>query len=68
MPLPDLHFALEMRLNGIKSLFPKGAMATLVVRVPGDDDAGVLLTQDNLEEVMGYIRERQEKMVEGDEF
>ncbi len=64
MPLPDRHFALETRLNGIKSLFPKGAFVTLVVRVPGQDDAGALLTQDDLDEVIAYIQSRKGEMVD----
>ncbi len=69
MPLPDLHFALESHLHRIERLFKPGAKLTLIVRNPDTPgDAGVLLTNDDLEEVVAEIRKRQGEMVEGDEF
>ena len=65
MALPDLHFALETHLQRIERFFKPGAKLTLVVRnpsVPGD--AGALLTDDDLDEVIAEIQRRKADMVD----
>lgn len=65
MSLPDLHFALETHLRRIERFFKPGAKVTLMVRNPGTPgDAGVLLTNDDLDAVIAEIERRKADMTE----
>ncbi len=65
MSLPDLHFALETHLRQIERHFRPGAKVTLIVRNAGTSgDAGVLLTNDDLDEVIAEIERRRADVVE----
>jgi hypothetical protein len=53
-----LQIAIESHLVEIEKLFKRGAKLTLVVRIPGNDEADVVLTTDDLDEAIHAIGRR----------
>jgi len=52
----DLHTALDALMHGVQYLFTDEMRATLVVRHPDDKDACIILTKDDLSEVIETLR------------
>lgn len=57
--LEQLRSVLTEGLAGIARFFKPGARLTLIVRRPDDTEADVIVTADDLDEVVDVIRRRQ---------
>ena len=53
---------IERHLNEIATLFKPGAKLTFIARTPGNDDADMLLTIDDLEEVKKVIERTEARL------
>lgn len=66
--LTDLHDRIAEHADAISLLFQPGAKVTVVVRNEGYGDAGVVVSDDALPEVLAEIRARMEAAGEVDEW
>ena len=59
--LKILHAEIERHLNQIATLFKPGMLLTFVARKPGNDEADVVLTVDDLSEVRKVLDRTMER-------
>lgn len=58
--LAHVHDRVAAALEDLEGLFVRGAKLTFVMRMPGNDDACIVVTADRLEDVERILRQRRE--------
>lgn len=48
------------KMNEVKAMFKDGAKLTLLVRIPGNDEADFLLTDDQIDEAIKVLTRRRD--------
>lgn len=51
----QLQLAVERHLTQLEKVFVKGTKLTLIARLPGNDEADILLTMDDFDEIAKVV-------------